>query len=75
MEHFYSASAGTYGACKILLIVDGLQTLDMLHSSTGNVLLIVDGLQTLDMLHSSTGNFLLIVDGLHTLDVLSRRSA
>ncbi|GFU40018.1 hypothetical protein TNCV_1002191 [Trichonephila clavipes] len=55
---------------NFLLIVDGLQTFDVLPSSTGNFLLIVDGLQTFDVLPSSTGNFLLIVDGLQTFDVL-----
>ncbi|GFY25117.1 integrase_H2C2 domain-containing protein [Trichonephila clavipes] len=58
------------GHLKFLLIVDGLQTFDVLPSSTGNFLLIVDGLQTFDVLPSSTGNFLLIVDGLQTFDVL-----
>ncbi|GFX70464.1 integrase_H2C2 domain-containing protein [Trichonephila clavipes] len=58
------------GQLKFLLIVDGLQTFDVLPSSTGNFLLIVDGLQTFDVLPSSTGNFLLIVDGLQTFDVL-----
>ncbi|GFV37761.1 hypothetical protein TNCV_3040191 [Trichonephila clavipes] len=58
-----------------LLIVDGLHTFDMLHSSTGNFLLIVDGLHTFDVLPSSTGNFPLIVDGLQIFDVSSRRSA
>ncbi|GFW13759.1 hypothetical protein TNCV_2105831 [Trichonephila clavipes] len=37
------------GPAEILLIADGLQTLDMLHSSTGNFLLIVDGLHTFDV--------------------------
>ncbi|GFW21810.1 hypothetical protein TNCV_1235351 [Trichonephila clavipes] len=63
------------GPAEILLIVDGLQTFDMLHSSTGNFLLIVDGLHTFDVLPSSIGNFPLIVDGLQSFDVLSRRSA
>ncbi|GFV11698.1 transposable element Tcb1 transposase [Trichonephila clavipes] len=60
----------TMTRAKFLLIVDGLQTFDVLPSSTGNFLLIVDGLQTFDVLPSSTGNFLLIVDGLQTFDVL-----
>ncbi|GFS47854.1 integrase_H2C2 domain-containing protein [Trichonephila clavipes] len=55
---------------KFLLIVDGLQTFDVLPSSTGNFQLIVDGQQTCDVLPRSTGNFLLIVDGLPTFDVL-----
>ncbi|GFS63504.1 hypothetical protein TNCV_4610781 [Trichonephila clavipes] len=38
------------GPAEILLIVDGLQTFDVLPSSTGNFPLIVDGLHTFDVL-------------------------
>ncbi|GFS71414.1 integrase_H2C2 domain-containing protein [Trichonephila clavipes] len=44
------------GQLNFVLIVDGLQTFDVLPSSTGNFLLIVDGLQTFDVLPSSTGD-------------------
>ncbi|GFU32852.1 hypothetical protein TNCV_4154811 [Trichonephila clavipes] len=76
---FYCSIHGTFlfricrnlrGQLNFLLIVNGLQTFDVLPSSTENFLLIVDGLQTFDVLPSSTRNFLLIVDGLQTFDLL-----
>ncbi|GFX90102.1 integrase_H2C2 domain-containing protein [Trichonephila clavipes] len=62
---FYCSLHGTFlfcicrnlrGQLNFLLIVDGLQSFDVLPSSTGNFLLIVDRLQTFDILPSSTGD-------------------
>ncbi|GFT24540.1 integrase_H2C2 domain-containing protein [Trichonephila clavipes] len=56
MEHFIPHLPEPTGPAKFLLIVDGLQTFDVLPSSTGNFLLIVNGLQTFDVLPSSAGD-------------------